>query len=385
MWTKERVYRMEKEILDYINNYINEVKIDCIGKEYKEEIDKIIDNEYEGQWLVSKTNGIQGVLLLNSQEEKIVIVADNERAVRDLMRKLSKVKNYRFYFDTEFKHIIQEYIITVPYENQSGLLDSKKNPIVAQFREASTLSGRLKNGIFVVEGALLVKRALIDNQLIENVVYSAEKMDQSVEEIIDLCREKEVSCYRATPGIMSSMTGTHPTPEIICSIRIRVCDENQLVISKRKNFYIILDGISNPDNLGIIVRTADAAGVNGVILLSNSTHFLNKNAIRGGRGAVGKIPIYMVENDKKLFEKLADEEFKIIGTSAKFDSCRFYDVDYEYKNIAVVIGNESAGIRKEILELCTDYIKIPMVEGQSSLNIAVASALIMYEYVRNNS
>lgn len=81
---------------------------------------------------------------------------------------------------------------------------------------------------------------------------------------------------------------------------------------------------------------------------------------------------------------LQANHFRIVGTSARFQSDHFYDIRYDWDHIAVVVGNESDGVRKEILDRCTDYVKIPMVQGQSSLNVAVASALLLYEYNRVN-
>ena len=154
-------------------------------------------------------------------------------------------------------------------------------------------------------------------------------------------------------------------------------------MDKKRNFFLILDGIANPDNLGMMLRTADASGVDAVILLSESTHHFNKNAIRGARGAVGRIPIYFCNNDFALMETLQEHNFKIMGTSARFEADNFYEAGYDAENVAVIVGNESNGVRKEILEQCTDYVKIPMVDGQSSLNVAVAAALILYECGRN--
>ena len=71
-----------------------------------------------------------------------------------------------------------------------------------------------------------------------------------------------------------------------------------------------------------------------------------------------------------------------MGTCARFQSANLYDTRYDVPNLAIVVGNESSGVRKEILDRCTDFVKIPMAEGQSSLNIAVAAALMLYEYDR---
>lgn len=194
--------------------------------------------------------------------------------------------------------------------------------------------------------------------------------------------ERKIPYCITNPGIIACMTSTHPVPEVLCSVRSKVLNQDQLLLSSKRNYFLILDGISNPDNLGIIIRTADAAGISGLILLSNSTHYLHKNAIRGGRGAIGRIPVYMSDDDNKVFSILNANHFKIIGTSARFGVSSIYEINYGYDNIAVVVGNETDGVRKEILEKCNEYAKIPMAQGQSSLNIAVASALFMYEYTR---
>ncbi len=156
-------------------------------------------------------------------------------------------------------------------------------------------------------------------------------------------------------------------------------EEGLSVENPHGHFILIADGIANPDNLGMLLRTADAAGASAVILLSNSTHYLNKNAIRGARGAIGRLPIYFAADDLALLAKLKENSFQILGTSARFEAANFFDVSYE-KNCAVIIGNESVGVRKEILDACTGYVKIPMAAGQSSLNIAVAAALMVYKH-----
>ncbi len=381
-----------QEIREYIGSHIK-------NTEDGEELRKCCFQEEPAEFFVSRTHKIRGVLCIYG--DQAFLISDHERAVRDLLRKLPAGREFTFSFDQKYRQVLSEYLVFDPRlekENtlrgkkaagshgfSCGDIHSKKHPVVEDLKACNSLNGRIKKGLFMVEGALLVKRALSDNQRVETVICTENKNNQEeIEEIVTLCRQKNVQCFKTTPGIMAAVTSTHPVPEILCSVKIEIHGEEDLVISEESNFFLILDGISNPDNLGMILRTADAAGIDGVILLSNSTHFLNKNAVRGARGAVGKLPVYMAEDDRRVFEILKKEQFKIAGTSARFEAGGFYEMDYRYKNIAVVAGNESVGIRKEILDLCTEYVKIPMAEGQSSLNIAVAAALMMYEYVRSN-
>lgn len=354
-------------------------------------------------WYVSRAEAVQGVMCVDETENGCVLIADSQRGMRDLFRSVPENKTLTCRFAPRFAGMAEEYLypacakisgpgcmtgIRAASEcrqiwsgDRAVVIESKKHPVVAEFKEYNSLNGRIKNGRFVVEGMRLVKRALAEGQTVEKAVFTP-ACGAEAAEIENLCRDRKIPCFATSPGIMAAMSSTNPVPEIVCSVRMKICGTEDLVFSPAGNFYLVLDGISNPDNLGIILRTADAAGISGVILLGNSVHFMNKNAIRGARGAMGKIPVFFCEDDYALMRKLKEYGFKIIGTSARFQAADFYRVDYTCPNIAVVVGNESDGVRKEILEQCTEYSKIPMADGQSSLNIAVAAALFMYEHMR---
>jgi len=405
------------KIKDYINDYIKSCSLPESDKFIDILLDfiKILDTAADDTdasdeliCFISKAHILQGFSLLqkNSGQNSCLLVAYNERAMRDLLLTLPDNLPATFYYnDPVYTELVNEFICdsekidscTVKGEKscietnksikrQSAAdaypIESKKDPVIQECKEYNSLKGRIDNNRFIVEGSLLVKRALKDGQLVEKVIYSGSNTPE-IDEIISLCRQRSVPVYNTSPGIMSVATDTKPVPNIIAVIRMTIRSQSSFIMSKERNSILILDGISNPDNLGMILRTADAAGVSSIVLLSNCTHFLNKNAIRGGRGAVGKIPMYMADDDFAFFKMLHENRFKIIGTSAKSPDESFYRMDYAYPNIAFVLGSESYGMRKEIVELCTDFIRIPMADGQSSLNVAVAAALIMYEYVRS--
>lgn len=390
----------------YLKNTRREEEADELRGELKAMYEKCRGNDPETGWKISGTHRAEGILLLNRKENKCVLLAESQRAMGDLLRKMPENQEWTFFFEQKFKDMVSEYVHSTEdsgrpcrlkgYKASMGRLIqgsggqlphmeivSKKHPVVAELKEIQSLNGRIKNEKFVAEGMRLVKRALSDGLMVEKVIYIPQKAEEEdINQVKELCGKRKILCYETTAGIMPSMTATNPVPEIICVVRMKIRNQRDIVYAGARNFFLILDGISNPDNLGIILRTADAAGISGVVLLSNSVHFLNKNAVRGARGAMGKIPIFYSENDEELFCKLSEMNFKVIGTSARFEAHSFYDIDYTFGNMAVVIGNESEGVRKEILAKCTEYAKIPMAEGQSSLNIAVAAALMMYEYVR---
>ena len=397
------------KVSEFLSNYTRDYNFNEEADIYKNEIRQLIellnDSDKEPICYIYVINTIQGILYIDYDEAKCLMVAYSERVMRNLLQCIPMNMEFISYFDGTYIDVVKEYLTcTSPWSEGYSLkgmrvsdinqidmrrdlshvqiIESKKSPVVAEFKEYISLNGRIKNEKFVLEGELLVYRALRDGLPVEKVVYSNNIDEESIKEIIELCKKNKIAYYKSTAGIMAAMSTTHPSPDILCSVRMKLLNEKDLIISNKGNVFLVLDGISSPDNLGIILRTADAAGISAVVLLSNSTHFMNKNVIRGARGAIGKIPIYYSNNDSELFDKLKKNNFKIIGTSARLDSHNFYEINFNSNNLAIVIGNESKGVRKEILDQCTEYAKIPMVEGQSSLNIAVASALMIYEYVR---
>lgn len=381
---------------------------EAYGK-YRKQIEKYVDRLQQGncdfECYVSVINVMQGVQIMDSGHSECLIVANCERAVRDFLRRIPNYVEMVCYFEPIYSGVIMEYFFCADGEaslchvkgrrkanvadgrlasgkNMERVIGSKKDDIVSEFKKYTTLKSRIETEHVVMEGFLMVHRALSDNLQVEKVVYADAIDGEKREKLIEICERNGIAYYRASQGVMSVMTTTNPVPDVICSVRAKVRNQKELIISNHRNFFLVLDGISNPDNLGMVLRTADASGVDAVILLSNSTHHFNKNAIRGARGAVGRIPIYYCTDDFELMEVLRKRHFKIMGTSARFEASNFYDACFAFDNVAVVIGNESNGVRKEILDRCTDYVKIPMVEGQSSLNIAVAAALVLYEYDR---
>lgn len=344
-----------------------------------------------------------GVMILDPDSAVCLIAANSERAVRDLVRSIPNERKFEFYFEDTYQSVVAEYIFreeisdrpcrmrgmrranpagTTAHQKSERVINSKKDDIVGEFKKLTTLKARIDEGRVVMEGFLMVNRALKDHLPVEKVVYSDSLPEEQKAALAQACIEAGIAYYRASGGMLAAMTTTNPTPDSLCTVRAQARSQEQLILSRKRNFFLILDGIANPDNLGMVLRTADASGVDAVILLSPSTHHFNKNAIRGGRGAVGRVPIYFCTDDMAMMETLRAHNFRIWGTSARFSASNFYDMRFDDANIAVIVGNESNGVRKEILDLCTDYVKIPMVEGQSSLNIAVAAALVLYEYDR---
>lgn len=152
-------------------------------------------------------------------------------------------------------------------------------------------------------------------------------------------------------------------------------------LSQRANpVFVMLDGVSDVRNFGAIARSAECAGVDGLILPAKGGAAINADAIKTSAGALLRIPTCKVTNLKIPVFYLKEAGFQIVAATEKTDS-NLYDVDFT-KPTAIVMGSEGTGISSSILGLCDVKARIPMVGQTGSLNVSVAAAVVMFEAVR---
>ncbi len=143
---------------------------------------------------------------------------------------------------------------------------------------------------------------------------------------------------------------------------------------------IILDNIEDPHNLGAIIRTAVATGIEAVIIPDRNSATVNDTVIKTSSGTVFNIPVVKVKNITNTINFLKEKEYFVVGTDVE------KGLDYRKYNFtgkrAIVIGNEGKGIRRLVKDNCDDLVYIPLSNGVESLNASVAAALLMFEVVR---
>lgn len=147
-----------------------------------------------------------------------------------------------------------------------------------------------------------------------------------------------------------------------------------------ESFIIILDHLEDPHNLGAIIRTSEAAGVDGIIIPKDRGVTVNSTVIKTSTGAIDNIPISMVTNLNQTISDLKKNGFWIVGTDMD-NSTDYRQIDYSGK-IALVIGNEGSGISRMVRESCDFIARIPMYGKVNSLNASVAAGIMIYEVVR---
>jgi 23S rRNA (guanosine2251-2'-O)-methyltransferase len=159
--------------------------------------------------------------------------------------------------------------------------------------------------------------------------------------------------------------------------------EDIFAAAREKNeplFTLLLDEIEDPQNLGAIIRSADAAGVHGVVIPKHHAAEVNATVMKASAGAAEHVTTVKTTNLNETIRKLKDANVWIVGAAGE-GTKNFYEYDYR-QPVALVIGNEGKGLRRLVRENCDELVKIPMAGKMSSLNASVASALLLFEVVR---
>ena len=167
----------------------------------------------------------------------------------------------------------------------------------------------------------------------------------------------------------------------------RVCSEvelkNAVQAGQQLPFYLVLDHVQDPHNLGACLRSADAAGAHGVIITKDQAVGITPTVCKVASGAAETLPVYQVTNLARVLRWLKEQEIWVIGAAGEAQQS-VYQVDLNIP-LALVVGAEEKGMRRLTREQCDLLIKLPMLGQVESLNLSVAAGVLMYEAVRQRS
>lgn len=235
---------------------------------------------------------------------------------------------------------------------------------------------------------IIGKNPVIEVLNSEREVYSVSILDKlnkkTADEIYEAAKKKRVTVDRVSRGKLDNLTdGRHQG--IVASVEGYDYASLESLFQRAESkeelpFFIILDEIEDPHNLGAILRTADATGAHGVIIPKRRAVGLTQAVAKASAGAIEHIPVVQVTNVVQTIKQLKERNVWIVGTS-KEGSDDYRTLDGETA-IAFIIGNEGKGISRLVLENCDWTVNLPMVGEIPSLNASVATSLLMYEIYR---
>lgn len=256
------------------------------------------------------------------------------------------------------------------------VITSKDNEMVKEIRKLKEKKYREETNCYLVEGIKMIEEAIEEKANIQKIVICEDCVnDGSIDQKL-LYNIAKYNCVYVNEKVFEGITDV-TTPQGILAVVEKKNDAN--FIDTSEDIIIALDGIQDPGNLGTILRTIDSANLKQVIITKNTTDPYNPKVVRSTMGAIYRINIVETEDLADTLKKLKKKEFETIVTSLEIEE-DIYNIDYHKK--IIVIGNEANGVSKEIQKIADKKVKIPMLGKTESLNASVATAIMIYEYVR---
>lgn len=222
-----------------------------------------------------------------------------------------------------------------------------------------------------------------------NKIYISEGINSaSLKNLFSLLKEKKIVIQYVPRKKLDQMADGANHQGVIAEVAPYDYHELYDLVAKTKAtkplpFFVMLDGIEDPHNLGSILRTADVTGVDGVIIPKRRSVGLTSTVAKTSAGAIEYIPVSRVVNLAQTVDYLKAEGFWIVGTDASANQS-YFELDYKIP-ICLVIGSEGKGISRLIKDKCDFFVKMPMAGHVNSLNASVAAGIIMYEVYKQRS
>lgn len=246
------------------------------------------------------------------------------------------------------------------------IITSKDNEIIKNIKKLKEKKYRLDS--YIVEGIKMVKEAINENQEIALIAIREDfKIDFDT---------KKIKIVTISNKIFNDISDVK-TPQGILAV-IKKNQNNQ--IETNSDYILALDSLQDPGNMGTIIRTADSANINQIIINKTTVDPYSPKVIRSTMGAIYRTNIIEVEDLKATLKEMKSKGFQIITTDLKATQS-IYDINYNNKTV-VVIGNEANGVSQEILQTADKKVIIPMLGKTESLNASIAASIMIYEYVR---
>ena len=242
-----------------------------------------------------------------------------------------------------------------------------------------------ENYLDQIEGRNSVIELLESDRDINKLYIAKGEKHGSINKIISMAKQKRIVIAEVEKQKLNTMsqTGNHQGVIAIVPPFDYVEVEDILEYAKEKNedpFILILDGIEDPHNLGSIIRTAETAGVHGIIIPKRRAVGVNATVSKSSAGAVEHMKITRVNNINETIRFLKEEGIWIVGTDGDAKTV-YYDQDLK-GSIAIVIGSVGFGMSKLVKENCDFLVKIPMSGKITSLNASVSAGIVIYEAVK---
>lgn len=240
-----------------------------------------------------------------------------------------------------------------------------------------------------IVGINAVREAVKAGRPIQRILISERrKHDSDVTAIMRLAKEAGIESRVVSRDLLNRQSGASSNQGIVAVIAARQYSSLDDILRrpaelKQVPLFLILDGVEDPRNLGAIIRTAEAAGVHGVIIPERRAAGLTDTVAKAASGALEHVSVVKVVNVVNTIETLKQAGIWVVGAEAEGDTV-YWDADF-VRPLALVIGGEDRGVRRLVREKCDYIVSLPLTGQITSLNVSVAAGVLLYEVLRQRT
>lgn len=256
------------------------------------------------------------------------------------------------------------------------IITSAKNDQIKRLTSLKRRKYRYRYREFLLEGVLLLQEALEAQLELAMVFISSSFLEERLgEKLLTSLADLDLPIYRVEESLFKSLSDT-VSPQGVLAIG------KMPEVSLKESFtrrVLVLDRVQDPGNVGTMIRTALAAGCDGLILLKGTVDPYSPKVVRGAMGALFQTPLYSVETPEEALSFLKERGFSLVVAHSRGEP--FYSLTYS-ERVALVVGNEAKGVDRLFLNEAQALAAIPLEEGVDSLNVSLAAGIILYEIYR---
>ncbi len=260
------------------------------------------------------------------------------------------------------------------------MITSFSNPLIRQIKKLRQKKYREQEQLHFAEGLRVVLSAIETGAGIETLVYSPELLTS--ERALEMLAEQEAAgtrCEGISASLFQSISGRDNPVGLAAVVRSQWLSISEFQVNQA-DIFVALMNVGEPGNLGTIFRTADAAGVAGLILVDKTVDPYHPTTLKASMGTLYSMPFAQLEESQQLFEWATARGLQIIATTAKYGT-PYRQVEYRRPSL-LIMGSEREGLDDKILKRADQIVTIPMKGRASSLNLAAATAIILFEMTR---
>jgi len=237
-------------------------------------------------------------------------------------------------------------------------------------------------------GIHAVREALEAGRAFDRILIAKGRQDTRVEEIVQLARGRDIAVRFEDRGQLDRLAATKDHQGVVALVAARAASSLDEIVANAKKenvqgLIVLLDGVEDPHNLGAVIRTALAVGAHGVVIPERRAAGLTDTVARASAGALAHLPVAKVTNLVRAMEELKEAGYWLVGLDEEGEK-NYTEIDY-LSPTGIVLGSEGKGLHELTKKRCDFVVSLPTVGPVKSLNVSVATGVVLFEAIRQRS